>query len=305
MNTGASAAAGAIVWVVAFVAGLLGPIERAVALAALVVVPLGLSAVGEFDGHPDRFRRLAITLQPLGALAVLASVTVLDGPPAALAAACWLPVTLSLGVAGATRTLDARTRGFAPLAERVVDVGLAYLSVAAVALVMFHLDLTLWFAPVIILLTFVHFSFAGFALAVVTGLSGRVAPGSWYRPLALVVLGGPALIGIGISFSPLVEVLAVGVFTLGVTLLAGYLLVRVVPTRPRRQAVLLAVSALALPGSMVLALGYGLAAYTGSSPLGLPIGQMVAIHGSLNAFGFAVCGLVGWRLARPAASQTR
>jgi len=53
-----------------------------------------------------------------------------------------------------------------------------------------------------------------------------------------------------------------------------------------------------------LALGYGLAAYTGSSPLGLPIGRMVAVHGSLNAFGFAVCGLVGWRLARPTADQT-
>ena len=304
MNTDASAVAGAVVWAAALAAGLLGPIERAVALAALVIVPLGLSVVGGFDGPSERFRRVAIGLQPFGALAVLASVTVLDGPAAALAAACWLPVTLSLGVAGAMRTLDARTRGFAPLAERVVDAGLAYLSVAAVALVMFHLDLTLWFAPVIILLTFVHFNFAGFALAVVTGLSGRVAPGGWYRPLAAVVFGGPALIGIGISFSPLVEVLAVGVFTLGVTGLAGYLLLGVMPTRPRRQAALLAVSALALPGSMVLALGYGLAAYTGSSPLGLPIGQMVAVHGSLNAFGFAVCGLVGWRLAPPAASET-
>ena len=145
----------------------------------------------------------------------------------------------------------------------------------------------------------------GFALAVVMGLSGRVTPGGWYRPLALVVFDGPALIAIGISFSPLVGVFAVGVFTLGVTLLAGYLLVRVLPTRPRRQAAMFAVSALALPGSMVLALGYGLAAYTGSSPLGLPIGQMVAVHGSLNAFGFAVCGLVGWRLARPTARQTR
>lgn len=305
MNTDASAVAGAVVWGAALTVGLLGPIERAVTLAPLVIVPLGLSVVGRFDGRSERFRRVGITLQPIGALAVLASVTVLDGLAAAVAAACWLPVTLSLGVAGAARTFDARNRGFAPLSERVVDVGLAYLSVAAVALIMFHLDLTLWFAPVIILLTFVHFSFAGFALAVVTGLSGRVAPGGWYRPLALVVFGGPALIGIGISFSPLVEVLAVGVFTLGVTLLAGYLLIRVVPTRPRWQAVMLAVSALSLPGSMVLALGYGLAAYTGSSPLGLPIGQMVAVHGSLNAFGFAVCGLVGWRLARPEVSETR
>lgn len=137
------------------------------------------------------------------------------------------------------------------------------------------------------------------------GLSGRVAPGGWYRPLAFVVFGGPPLIAVGISFSPLVEVLAVGVFTLGVTLLAGYLLVRVVPTRPRGQAALLAVSALAFSGSMLLALGYELAAYTGYSLFGLPIGQMVAVHGSLNAFGFAVCGLVGWRLARPAAGKTR
>ena len=49
---------------------------------------------------------------------------------------------------------------------------------------------------------------------------------------------------------------------------------------------------------MALALGYGVATFSGTD-LGLDIATMVALHGSLNAFGFALLGLVGWRLALP------
>jgi hypothetical protein len=49
---------------------------------------------------------------------------------------------------------------------------------------------------------------------------------------------------------------------------------------------------------MALALGYGVATFSGTD-LGLDIATMVALHGSLNAFGFALLGLAGWRLAVP------
>lgn len=52
----------------------------------------------------------------------------------------------------------------------------------------------------------------------------------------------------------------------------------------------------ALP--MSLALGYGVATFSGLD-LGLDIAMMVALHGSLNAFGFALGALVGWRLDVP------
>ncbi|PSQ05159.1 hypothetical protein BRC92_03180 [Halobacteriales archaeon QS_4_69_31] len=58
-------------------------------------------------------------------------------------------------------------------------------------------------------------------------------------------------------------------------------------------------TALALPASMALALGDGVGQFTGSAPLGVDLGTIVALHGSLNAFGFGLLGLVGWRLAVP------
>jgi hypothetical protein len=50
---------------------------------------------------------------------------------------------------------------------------------------------------------------------------------------------------------------------------------------------------------MALALGDGVGQFTGSAPLGVDLGTIVALHGSLNAFGFGLLGLVGWRLAVP------
>lgn len=43
------------------------------------------------------------------------------------------------------------------------------------------------------------------------------------------------------------------------------------------------------------ALGYGVSTFTGRS-LGLTISTMVAVHGSLNALGFGLCAMLGWRL---------
>jgi len=226
-----------------------------------------------------------------------ASALAVDGPTAAALAAPWLVVTGLLGVAALGRTLD---RGGIALPETAIDAGLAYVSVGAVALLLYHLDITFWFGSTIILLTAVHFHYAGFVLPIVTGLTGRsghLADRRWHT-LVGVILAGPAIIAVGISFSPLVEVLAVGGFTVAVALFGWYVLVRIAPTRPRGQAVLLGASAVALPVSMALALGYGVATFSGLD-LGLDIATMVVLHGSLNAFGFALLGLVGWRLAVP------
>ncbi|WP_254279571.1 YndJ family protein [Haloarcula marina] len=299
--TDASAAAGSLLWVATAVLGDLGPIERALTLAPLVLVPLGVGMAGtpSFDGAAGRLVALATWLQPLGAVGLtLSLVRAVDGPTAAALAAPWLLVTGLLGLAAVVRTRD---RGGFETAETAVDTGLAYASVGAVALLLFHLDLTFWFGRTIVLLTAVHFHYAGFVLPVVTGLTARCGPGTdarSFRALVGVILVGPAIIAVGISVSPVVEVLAVGGFTVAVALFGGYVARRLAPTRSRAQGLLLAGSAVALPGSMALALGYGVATFTGLS-LGLDIGTMVALHGSLNAFGFALLGVVGWRVAVP------
>lgn len=295
-----SAVGGAIVWLAAVLAGALGTVPRVLTLAPLVLVPLGVGMAG-YGPFPDRAARLlraAVWLQPVGALGFTASLALsVDGPTAAVLAAPWLLVTGLLGLAALVRTVD---RGGFIIPETAIDAGLAYVSVGTVALLLYHLDITLWFASTIILLTAVHFHYAGFVLPIVTGLTGRSGQldARLWRSLVGVILVGPAIIAVGISFSPLVEVVAVGGFTVAVALFGWYVLLRIAPTRPRLQAVLLGASAVALPVSMALALGYGVATVS-DLDLGLDIATMVALHGSLNAFGFALLGLVGWRVAVP------
>lgn len=303
--TDASAAIGGLVWVVATFGFGLGPIDRALALAPLVLVPLGVGAAAtpRYEGTPGRLVDTAILLQPASGVLLAASLVVTDGPGAAALAAPWLGVTGLLGLGALARTLD---RGLLPLSETLVDAGFAYTNVGAVALLLYHLDVTFWFAPVIVLLTAVHFHYAGFVLPVTTGLVGRcgsVESSRVFRALGAVVLVGPAIIAVGISFSPTVELLGVGSFTVAVAALALYVVTVVAPARPRLQGVLLAVSALTLPVSMLLALGFVIGSVSGVDPVGLTIPRMVRLHGSLNAFGFALLALVGWRLAVPAALE--
>ena len=292
---------GGCLWLAVAVTGGLSAIERALALAPLVLVPLGLRlvAVPAFDGVAHRCYVAAVVAQPIGAVCVVASLLVSVSGTAAGLAAVWLGVALLVAAVGLGRTVD--RGGVVPISETAIDVGLAYTTVGAAALVFFHLGIYFWFDPLIILLTAVHFHYAGFVLPVMTGLTGRAIglPGRGFRVLAGVVLLGPAIIAVGISFSPLIEFVAVGVFTATVTVFGGYVVLRVAPTRRRLQAGCLVGSALALPVSMVLAIGYAVFQFTGLDPFGLTISRMVTLHGSLNAFGFGLLGLLGWRLDGP------
>jgi hypothetical protein len=322
-----SAAGGAFVWTFVSLAILFGPVEQPLALAPLVLVPAAvrMTARPRFSGLADRFHSVATLCQPVGALLVTASVVIPEGPVAAALAVPWVFVTALLGLTGLARFRDRLTSvrrsgdadGTGPATARagpdnlwtvltapetLIDAGFVYLSVGSVALVLSHLGITFWFEPAIILLTAVHFHYAGFVLPVFTGFAGRcVGPvgDRVYRPLGAVVLVGPALIAVGISFSPVVELVAVGVFTLAVAALGGYVAVRVAPQRARVQGVLLRAAALALPVSMAMALGYGVGVYTGEPPFGLTLSTMVTLHGSLNAYVFGFFGLIAWRLSVP------
>jgi len=292
-----SAVLGTAVWLALTATGELDAIERALALAPLVLVPLALrtAVIGAFQMPANRFTTTAIWLQPVGAL--LFAVSLVVPSPALLAAALatpWLVVTVLLGLAALARTL----RSGLTLPETAIDAGFAYVSVGAIALLLAHLDLTFWFDRVIIRLTAVHFHYAGFVLPVAAGLTGRHLGdhSRGFRTAVGVILVGPALIAVGIAFSPLVEVVAVSVFTVAVAAFGVVVLSRVIPTCPQLQGLLLGIAAVALPISMALALGYGVSTFTGRS-LGLTISTMVALHGSLNAFGFGLCATLGWRLS--------
>ena len=309
--TDLSAVAGGAVWLLLVAAASTGAlpltvVESFVCLAVLVLVPLGLGLAatpGRSGGTPHPYT-VAVVGQPPAALAAVAALALPVESAASVALVLpWLAVT---GVTAAVGLRRLRSRGLRPLPDLAVDAGLLYLPVGGVALLLHRAGISLRFAPVIVLLTVVHYHYAGFVLPLVTGMAGRILANDEGRfgtdptgrvavVTTLVIVANVALIAVGITFSPLVEVLAVALFTAAVGGFAVLVLRRVVPTVPRVPGALLAIASLSVLASMVLALAYGYSAFPPTGEL-VTIGEMVRWHGSLNAFGFALPALLAFRL---------
>ena len=154
----------------------------------------------------------------------------------------------------------------------------------------------------IVLLTAIHFHFAGFALPLLTGLAGRATGGLTACLAAGGVILGVPLVAVGITttqvgFGSLLECIASWVTALA-ALLTAYIHLRLAVGPGYRLVVrsLWAVAALSLAGGMVLAALYGSRSYTGLAGLDIP--WMRAPHGSADALGFGLAGTVGWCLAQ-------
>ena len=76
--------------------------------------------------------------------------------------------------------------------------------------------------------------------------------------------------------------------------LAAITVAFVVPHEPAIIRTFLIVSSVAVLAPMVLAVFWATAQYYDVPALSIP--AMAEVHGTLNAFGFVTCGLIGWRL---------
>ncbi|MFJ5136761.1 YndJ family protein [Streptomyces sp. NPDC088707] len=256
------------------------------------VVPTGLALLdGPRPPGWDPLRRAWPLLAAPGALALwlprsglstaLAAVYALATLALALQAPARLVLTRSLGpgeVAVLTALVAPSVAGLALVAER-----------ASYPLFGFDLD--------ILALTVPHFHFAGFAAALVAGLLCRVADGPTARFAALSVPAGTLLVLLGYFVDDWAELLGAVVLTAGMTAVA------VLTLRERRTVAsdrltrgLLAVSALVLFATMLLALSWALGEATGLPHLDLT--WTAATHGLGNALGFAVCALLAHRRLR-------
>ena len=304
------AVAGAVVWVLALLLpvaeaeGHVALIERIIALAPLVAVPLALSATGV--PKTSTWARVGL----VGAAAcVLASIH--WWPRGQVAAALVVPwvVGTALLALGAARRVVAR-RGLRPFPETCIDLGLVYLPVGALWLTASRLGMRpMGFSDDIVLLTGAHFHYAGLAAPVVAGLAGRVlAPAElrvrrfWAGSATLVVLG-PPLVAIGITVSPLVEVVSAIVLALGMLGISGLLAFSVAPRISGRLArVALVVAAGSLVVTMALACAYAWSEWTGVALVSIPM--MAAVHGVANSLGFAIPALLAFSLARAPEAPT-
>ena len=237
---------------------------------------------------------------PVGAGLLVVSFWLPAGPVAAVLAAPWLAIT---GVdracwpgCGSLRDPDRFRLGV----RHATDAAVAFLAVGATFAVIDRLGVQPFdFSATVILLTAVHFHFAGFVLP----LAGALAYGGDRRRWLAIALGavvvGIPVTALGFLGLPLANwvgavLTASGGFGIGLATIA------IARTLSRRWAVALAVIAGAsLIVSMPMAIIYATGTLLGTA--WLDIEDMAAIHGTLNALGFslAVDGRLDARAAGP------
>ncbi|HEY9422963.1 MAG TPA: YndJ family transporter, partial [Thermoanaerobaculia bacterium] len=140
-------------------------------LGALVIVPLGLRLVTDLRGTAAKLWRIAVLLQLPTALLLVVAFAQPRGTLAAVLALPWLATTAVISLTGLLR---AWYRGWRPVEELCFDAGLIYLVIGGGWTVLSRYGLRpLGFEDVIVLLTGIHFHYAGFALPIMTGLAGR------------------------------------------------------------------------------------------------------------------------------------
>jgi hypothetical protein len=275
-------------------------------LAALVVVPLGLRLVAPPDVQTRRSWawRAAVRLQLPAALTLAASFARPAGVVAACLALPWLTVTGLVALDGLARF----RRGVRDVSDACLGAGHVYLAVGGTWAVIARAGLRpLGFPDVIVAMTAVHFHYAGFALAVLTGLVARATGGAVARLACLGVIAGVPLVAAGITeaqlatglFPPRLLELSASVLMAASGVLVGMLQLRLAarPGQPASARLLLALSGLAVLGPMGLVVAYALGNFR--SIVWVSIAEMFRYHGAVNALGFAVPGLLAWSLMRP------
>jgi hypothetical protein len=214
----------------------------------------------------------------------------------------WLVTTGLIALLGIRRLLTARS-------DWCISAGLIYLSIGA-----FWAVLDRWgarplqFDPVIVLLTAIHFHYAGFALPVLTGLAEKRLGGLLSRLATYGVVSAVPLVAMGITTTqisghPLLESLA-SCLLAAAGILTGVLYLRLAwkTVGSLGSRTLWTVAGVSLIGSLALAAAYGLRSYVPVSWLDIP--TMRAWHGTANAIGFALFGLMGWTFAEQQVAES-
>lgn len=309
-----SAAVGGLVWLLLFLPRIgdspeTALMQRIVLLGILVIVPLALSLVpaSESGDGESWLYRLALLAQPFAAIGGVASFLLEPGVPAGVLAFVWFCETALVALFGLQRLSRPELR---TPAEVSINAGLIFLPVAGSWLVVHRLGIQLMgYGDTIILLTAVHFHFAAYAAPILAGLAGRrlsrLAGVSRVFKLAPIgIIAGTPLVAAGISFSPALALVGTVMISIGLILLAILVVGWIVPSVesiPGR--VLLLLSSVSCLPAMLFACIYAYSIVFKQLLIDIP--QMAMTHGILNAFGFSLCGLVGWCLVPHVRTEDR
>lgn len=310
------AALGACAWIGFVIAVAPGLTDHAwstalLLFAALVLVPLALDLFAE-AGDSVRVTRLfalARRSQLPAALLLAAGCALPPGSAAATLALPWIAFTGLLGAIGFCRVRETGLRR--PLDGLCTDAALLFATIGGLWTLSDRVGFSpLGFGPVIVALTAVHFHYAGLLLPL---FAGQVQREFWIHRFAAraavgAVLGVPA-VAVGITttqlgWGPSIEAAAgCGLALAGMAVAILHVRIATESARPLAARILLGIAGASLFFGMVLASLYAIRAFS-SAFAWLTLPQMRAVHGTVNAFGFGLCGVLGWRvLAREAASK--
>ena len=157
------------------------------------------------------------------------------------------------------------------------------------------------FQEPIVLLTAVHFHFAGFAAPLLALAAGTAIEKKTFIPrrifnvVAAGILAGPGLLAAGFVIGPRLKLAMALLVACSEAGLSLFFLALARSMRPRLAQMFVAISALSVLCAMVLAGVWAI----GEFPLQpfVHLDEMARFHGTANALGFILCGLVGWTLA--------
>jgi hypothetical protein len=269
---------GAMAWLVALVALPAPVLPRVFLLAPLVIVPRLLGRVDIAN-----VARLAGWPAVGAALPLCLGFALSPGAPAALLTGPWILLAVLALVVTAVDAVPHLPRILS--SRDVAEVGFAgsltFLLVGATFVAVDRLGLQpLEFAPVIILLTAVHFHFAGFGLLVIASCLARHGRNRQWPVVGL--LAGMPITALGFIADSLwigaLGAIVVGTSGLGV----GFrLLTETVPSGSGSERSAWRLAGVALLSAMPLGIAWSLALLVDGTFL--PLDSMVRTHGFLNA----------------------
>lgn len=313
LNVGFRSAVGFVVWCgyLLHVRPGLFSAEWGVALllfAPLVLMPSAFDLAATLTGsrNSPTFRIVTWLQAPASWMLVVAYLLPV-GTTATLLALPWSAVIGLTTLTGLRRFVGRRPSS---LPQLTVDAGCVFLAVGALGILWDRAGIQPFgFDPVIILLTGVHFHYAGFILPLAAALAVRAMPTSVVAGLGAigVVLGVP-LTGIGITTTqvlwfPFVEFVGVWFLVPATMLVAcGYYQLAFTVDAPPPARRMWSMAATSIVAAMAMALLYGSRSLM-PEVFGIP--TMRAVHGTINAFGFSACALAGWQLAERATTALR
>ncbi|MCB9277837.1 MAG: YndJ family transporter [Lewinellaceae bacterium] len=252
---------------------------------ALVVAPLGLRIINQEFGTYGRMTAFLLGL----------SLLIPTGYFAGVLAAPYVLFSLSV-----IRKCQYPLKNIAPLISSIM------LTVGALWAFAYRLGWSPFgYAPIIVLLTAVHFHYAGFALSVIAQTAGigklrasqltiALAAGVVWVAAGILVthFGGPVWLEAG----GVTALSAMGILT------GGLLLRSTIRPNPIVVKLLWLTAGSSLIAGMSLAFLYGWRHYCPISQLSIP--WMYAVHGTLNSIGFAVPALISANILRGSSGKT-